>query len=247
MTVTPDASPMLAGAIALAEQYVTEANTHADKVIHAGNATLLLHQVRDEADTDNADILQYREAIDQINNKVLDLQKWVEAKIIEAGLVDTAPVDEDAERAAYKAARDQFKALGEMYKTLTGGTAIPVAVELKNLPGTRASSSGSGTLRPRVSEVSADGVKLQGKGPKAKDGSDTFVSNFSVLAAYLSKVADRKVEVSDLHAAAFAAAGTSDLSSLNGTPIEFVYNVEMNDAEHTVLTFDIKVVPSVKG
>ena len=244
---TTTLSPMLAGAVALATQHVETANAAATRVINADNATALLHQVRDEIETTDENILKYRAAMDQIELKRLEFQSQIEKYITDNGLVDTEPVDVEAEKAAYREAKTQYDALKGMFKLLTNED-LPVSVELVKLPGTRAGGTGSTTLRPRVSAVKVDGTLIQGKGPKDKNTKeDTFVSNFSVLAAHLSKVTDRKVEVSDLHTHAFEAAGTKDLSSLNGKPFSFVYNVEMNDAENTVHTFNIEITPSVKG
>ena len=51
------------------------------------------------------------------------------------------------------------------------------------------------------------------------------VTNFTVLSHALKSAFDTKVEVKDLQAAAFEAAGTDDLNTLDGKVIEFAYTV----------------------
>jgi hypothetical protein len=221
---------------------IGEANPLAEKVINAGNANALVHQYRDDADTTDEKVLAYREAMNQVNLRILDWQSEIEKYIVAAGYVSTEPVDVEAVSAEYTAFKTQIKAATSMLKNLPGGEAVIAELpELKNLPGTRQASGGStGTARPRVSEVAVKAAgedwytALSGKGPKDKEGNETHVSNFSTLARYFSK-SETPLDVPALHAAAFAAAGTEDLSSLHGVPIEFAVGTTM-----------VRVTPTVK-
>lgn len=244
-----DMSAFLNTTVELINGFTTEANRAAELVINAGNSQKLLHEYRDEAETTDEDVLKYRAAMDQVNFQVLAWQAKIEELILERGYVSTEPVDVEAKTAEYKALKAQITAAQKMLENLPGGSDVLSKVsELKPLPGVRASGTGgsTGTLRPRVAEVAVQApgeagfTALSGKGPKDKEGNVTHVSNFSTLAAHLAKVSGAKVEVSDLHKAAFEAAGTQDLSSLNGAPFSFSFTIgEVN--------YLIRITPSVKA
>lgn len=246
MTETPILDPMagfLSQTATLVKGLILPANAVADQIINAGNSQKLVHEYRDDAETTDEKVLAYRAAMEQLNEKVLEWQKDVEAHIVAQGYVSTEPINVEEKTAEFVALRTQVKAALGMLKTLPGGDAVIADLpELKNLPGTRGGgTNGSVTARPRVSEVAVKAAGEEGftalssKGPKDKAGNDTHVSNFSTLARYFAK-SGNPVDVPELHKAAFAAAGTEDLSSLNGTPFVFA-----------VGTTIVRITPSVKG
>ena len=136
--------------------------------------------------------------------------------------------------------------LKEQYKTLKDGIAaarkfaltIPGATEdslkdvpaLKNLRGSTAGKGGTGGKRPRLvateyrTSTSEPWVEVSTE-REDKDGAKVQVTNFTVLAAALSKAFGAKVEVKDLQSAAFDAAGTDDLNTLEGKPFDFATSV----------------------
>ena len=233
-------APFLAATASLVTGLITQANPLAELVANAGNVNALVHQYRDDAETEDEKVLAYRTAMDQVSVRILEWQKDVEAHIIAEGYVSTSPVDVEAVTSEFNEFRKQIKAAVSMLKNLPGGEEVITHLpELKSLPGARTSAS-AGVARPRVSEVAVMAVDesaftaLHGTGPKDKDGNATRVSNFSVLARYFTR-SDTPVSVSELHAAAFAAAGTEDLASLNGTPFEFAVGTTM-----------VRITPTIK-
>lgn len=143
-----------------------------------------------------------------------------------------SPVDVDAEKVTYKTLAGKAKTAISFYVDTLPGTSesdlegIPA---LKTLRGGTA-SGGSGSKRPRVQRISVrnspseNWTAVEKAGKNAK-GEDVVTTNFTVLAQHLSKDGGAKVEPKDLQAAAFEAAGTDDLNSLEGKVFEFAYTV----------------------
>ena len=101
---------------------------------------------------------------------------------------------------------------------------------LKTARGKTAGQGGTGGKRPRVNAIAfrtaSDSTWTEASEQRTnKDGEDVTVTNFTVLSHALRAAFDTKVEVKDLQAAAFEAAGTDDLNTLNGKVIEFAYTV----------------------
>lgn len=84
----------------------------------------------------------------------------------------------------------------------------------------------TGIRRPRLSAATLDGADVE------KDGKVSFTILASVA----------KVNVDDLKAAAFAAAGTDDLSTLNGKTVAFTFTTKQNGAD---VTRNFTVTPKV--
>ena len=217
---------------------IASANAVADKVVNAGNAAALVAEVRNTSD--DAQIVAFRVWLDKANNAILAKELEIDKYIVDAGMVSTEPVDVEAETANFKTLDAQIKGIVGALKSIPGGDAVVTDLpERKTLPGSRKSSTGAGTgvKRPRISHITCDGVdvfKTTGEGADAKTQ-----ANLTVLAAHLTAETKTKVEVSDLQTALFAAAGTDDLSSLNGKPVEFVVNVGERN-------FSIVATPTVK-
>jgi hypothetical protein len=234
-----DVSTFFSEATAQITTLITQANAIADRVANAGNAESLVAEVRNTSDV--PEIVAFREWLDKANMAIFNKEREIDALIVEKGLVSTEPVDVPAETENYKALDGQIKPLLAAFKAIPGGDAVlSVLPERKVLPGTRKSSAGAGTgvKRPRISHITCDGKDIF-KNVKNAKGEEVTQSNLTVLAAHLSAETKSKVEVSDLQSAIFAAAGTDDLSSLNGKPVEFVVNVEGRN-------FSIVATPTVK-
>jgi hypothetical protein len=119
----------------------------------------------------------------------------------------------------------------------------------------RKTGAGSTLPKPRISAAYVgDHFCSQTLHAGTKD--EKTVSTFTTLANYIKSKdfgnwnADDKDLVKNLQLAAFEKAGTQDLSSLNGSPIEFKFNLKrVVDDGNTVQekTVDIKIVPTVKS
>jgi hypothetical protein len=232
-----DATATFARAIAdFISAQVAEANVLATALQNAGNATVLIHEYRDTAETDDAEILKYRAFMDQVNLKVLEVQANIENYITEQGFVDVTPVDVDATTEAYKSLRTAIRS-GVTHLTNIAPDAVKDLPELKAIPGVR-SASATGVHRPRIAQAFCNGEEIF-LTAKDKDGNEKTVSNFTTLAAHISKLSGVKVDGKDLHAPCFEAAGTTDLSSLAGKPVDYVFNAADTN-------YSIRIIPTVK-
>lgn len=136
----------------------------------------------------------------------------------------------DGLKAQYKEIVDAVKAARKFVTTLPGVTedALKDVPELKTLRG--GTAKGSGGKRPRLNSVSYrtstkdNWTEVSAQRDNAK-GETVTVTNFTILAGALKEKFGTKVEVKDLQAAAFEAAGTDDLSTLNGNVFEFAVSV----------------------
>jgi len=203
---------------------VEQANETATRIQNADNVSALVHEVRDKVETSDETILSYREWLDAANNEILNRQKEVEQYIIDNNLVDTEPVDVDAETAKYKTLAEQVKAFRKVLDTIPGGK--EALEDLPNMISISGRSGGGSTgPRPRIQAIKVDGEDVF-RDVKQKDGSYKRESNFTTLSLFLKKTfKGSDVQVKDLQENAFAAAGTQDFNTLNGSPFEFSYTV----------------------
>jgi hypothetical protein len=228
------------------EAEVTEANLIANKLRTAGNALALIHEVRDSADTDDQFILNYRQWKEDTDNKILANQAAVEKHIVEQGLVNVEPIDEDALRKQYLAKALQLKNLRTSISAFIDAehreTVLNSWTNLVTAPGTRASNGdgtgkGSGVEKARIQSINVDGTDVFVS--TTTDGEEVRKTSLTILALWLSKDSGTKVDGSVIREAAYAAAGVTKLADLNGQPVEFSLNV----GEKTYR--NITVVPAV--
>lgn len=143
-------------------------------------------------------------------------------------------VDENAVNALkveYTEQADAYKAARKFFLTLPGATEddLSEVKPLKTLRGGTA-KGGSGSKRPRLQRIayrtstSEPWTEMSKETENAK-GETVTTSSFSVAAAALKSKFGTKVEVKDLQAAAFEAAGTDDLSTKGGEVFEFATSV----------------------
>lgn len=221
-------APFIAQALEILQTQTNAASALAEKVIHADNTAKILHEIRDERETADENILKFREFKAQICERLLAAESQIEDYIVKAGLIDTTPVDIEAATAEYKALVAQIKSMKDVVVSLAGNAEIALPPVPTPMPGVRkgassASQGGTAVRRPRFSTIKVDGVDIfEMKGDKR-------VSTASVVAAHLTKELKVTVDGAKLREAIFAAAGTNDLASLNGKPIEFVFNVEVGE------------------
>jgi hypothetical protein len=229
------------------------ANETGTRIANAGNEAVLVQEVRENSD--DPKLVELRAWRDAALAEIAKKEEQADRYIRKAGMVNLEPVDVDAETLKYKELATAVKDLRKAVVSLPGVTdeVLADSPALVPLPGQRGprQGSGTGTSRPRIAQVFVNGEEIyQTKKVKQQqaDGSvievDEKVANFTVLAAQISKLADVKVDVKDLHEAAFSAAKTRDLSSLNGTPVEFSFNAGKDGAQKE---YFVKLIPSVKG
>ena len=207
--------------------------------------TKAVHEALADPDTDVPYVKEYQSWEEKALAKIEENRAKVAAQY-EAEYLKTLTDDEIAalkdehksKVAAVKAAIAYAKlALGDQV-TDEEFAALP---SLKTARGKTAGQGGTGGKRPRVNAIA---YRTSTSVPwtaaeeqrKNKEGEDVTVTNFTVLSHALKENFGAKVEVKDLQAAAFEAAGTDDLNTLDGKVIEFAYTV----GEHNVF---IKVQP----
>lgn len=196
----------------------------------------LVHEIREERETTDENILKFRAFLEEIDRKREEAVAQIDAYIA-ANLMPKADgnFDEEATRKALAEIREEIRAA----KVLLKGDEADLP-EQKNLRGTGGGGSGTGGRRPRVDSIQ---VRVAGtdewtdvykdQEDKNKPGTTRRVTNFTLAAQAVAKFAGRgtKVEVSDLQAAAFSAAGTDDLSTLSGKPFSFVFTAGEKNVE----------------
>lgn len=217
---------------------INKANALATKISAAtsdkGN---LVADIRDNEPTDDATVLAFREWYEKAKATIEDKIGEINGYITDNLMPKAEEIDVDALKSQY----------AELKASITGGLKFlqplgfdPEAANLPALKSLRGGTANTGgktdTRRPRVNDITVDGKSVAQSVKNAKTGEVQSKASFSYAAAYLSKQAEAKVEVSDLQQAAFAAAKTDDLKSLNGEPFDFHYEVNGK-------TFDVKVWP----
>lgn len=218
-------------------QKIEQANSIAARVAASKAGTgNLVHEIALELPTDDATITKTREWLDKVDvareAKMAELYEYVKANAMPSG---DGEVDVEALTVEYKALKASISAGQSFVKVSVPDADLSDLPELKSLRGGTVGKSGAAgdTKRPRIAAIWCDGEAITAKNGKGED-----VSNLSVLATYLSKRHDTKVEVKDLQMHTFAAAGTDDLKTLDGKV--FTFSVNVGDQSHT-----IKVQPSI--
>lgn len=217
-------------------------NVLAERIVHADNAVRLVHEYRDDAETEDPNIVAFRDFKEKLLANLAAAETKIETYIVDNKLVDTTPIDVAAATEQAKAKAKLVKELKTVLSNFPGGTeALSELPELTKLPGVRAGGStgagGTGIKRPRLTSITVDGVNIE------KDGKSTT----GILAAHLTKAeyvtaTGGEITTSFLQEHLYAAAGVSDLSTLKGRPIEFSLAVKKGEAEETL---SIVAVPSV--
>ena len=125
-------------------------------------------------------------------------------------------------REKYLAARTNANNLRKAFVLIAGEDAVNEMVEANgieeviSLKGTATKGASTGIRRPRISAATVNGEAVANKDGK---------TSFTVLADYVTRKFG-KVTGDDLRNAAFTAAGTDDLNSLDeGTNVEFNFDV----------------------
>lgn len=209
----------------------TQANGIAEQVQKSRvNVNKVVHELVKDEDTTDAKVKAYQERMAKANEQI---EKWT-AEIVEyakAELVSASAMSDEefeAAKASYSDLKKSVKSTLSLAANLPGYSAETFAdvPALQTLSGGTAGAGATGTKRPRLAEITVDGVpaftvKNEGKDDESK------AHTFTAAAAVISKASGVKVQPSDLSAAAFAAAGTDDLSSVHA--VEFNYSAGDKD------------------
>lgn len=218
---------------ALAEQ-IASANEDATAIAAATtDRAKLIHDYLTDENTTDPQVKAFQEFLEKAQAAIEEQTAKANAHA-ESKVPGGSPEEVDKRKETYKGKVDQIKAARKFAATIPGYSEeefnkdLP---ELKNLRGSTAGKGGTGGKRPRLNSVeyrtSAKGEWVEVWADREdKDGNKVRVANFTVLAAALNKAVDKgSVTVKDLQAAAFDAAGTDDLNTLDGKPFEFAVTV----------------------
>lgn len=235
-----DNSAMVAAVLAELAESVKEQNTLADRIIAAGNTESLVHEYREDVETDDENILKFRAFKEELSNRILAAEAQIDAYIGEKYVKAAQDFDVDAARETWKDANTKVKAAMSLVTGILGGTIPEDFPEVKKIPGTRGASAGSqtGTRRLRLQEIS---FRVAGTEDWTKVGRNDdekgWTTNLTLLGQTLS-TKEHKVGSADFQRPLFDAAGTEDLSTLEGKPVEFAFAVgDVN--------YEIRVTPKV--
>lgn len=234
-------SDILNMVVATLTDATNKANAVADKILAATtDRTKRVHELRTDENTTDPKIKAFQEWYEQANAKIEEQVAAIDEYIKSQHLSEISEDEVNALREEYKTLKTSVVSAQNFAKTVPGFTedALKDVPDLKSLRG-GTSGGGTGGKRPRVERLS---FSTNSEGPWTevdKDGK----TNFTLLAQRLSKEVGSKVEVKDLQAAAFDAAKTDDLSSLNGTVFTFAHRVGEGDKSKT---YFVKVQPQVK-
>lgn len=193
------------------------------------NVGKVVHEIRKDEDTPHAWIKEYQQWLDKAQAAIEKKTKEVDERI-KSELVSASEMSDEV----YEAKKNEYAELKKgAANALKLAAALPGYSEdlFADLPALITLSGGTsgaatGTKRPRLSHLTVDGNEVFTV-KKSDDGSESKSFTFTAAAAQISKDSGTKVAPSDLSAAAFAAAGTDDLSTV--TSVEFNYSAGEKD------------------
>lgn len=210
LLVAQDAANKITKANAIAEKYAAS-NTDEKK---------LVHEIREDGDASDENVQKFRAYKEQVLAALESATAKINAYITENLLPTRENIDPEVVKEEHKAAKKAATTALEYLEQNAGDLIDALREEynvgdLKNLRGGSTSGgTGTGGKRPRVTDIWIDGESIQ------KDGK----ANFTMLANALKKISKTDVAVKDLQGAAFTAAKTEDLKSLDGEIFEFSFS-----------------------
>lgn len=215
---------------------VEAANALADRIAAASkDVKARVHEIRNDPNTTDPEVKEFQEWYEKANAAIEKRVAEIDAKIT-AKLSNTETEDVDSLKTQYGENKTNATTARKFLDTLPGVSAEDKEAALKDVPDLKSlrggsSGAGGGGKRPRLERVSysADNGETYSEvweeieNPKTKEKENKV--NFTIVARKLAKEFGSKVEVKELQSAAFAAAETDDLSTLNGKPFDFAYSV----------------------
>lgn len=230
------ANDILAMVVKTLRDAVEAANGLADRIAAASKDTKArVHELRTDPNTTDPEVKEYQEWYEKANAAIEKRTADIDAKIA-AKLSNTETEDVDALKTQYGENKTNATTARKFLDTLPGVSAEEKESALKDVPELKtlrggSSGSGGGGKRPRLERVSFSSdngttyseIWEEIENPKTKVKENKV--NFTIVARKLAKEFGSKVEVKELQAAAFDAAKTDDLSTLNGKVFDFAYSV----------------------
>lgn len=219
----------------MVEDQVAKANAIAEEVQKSRvNVGKVVHEIRKDENTTDERVKAFQKNMEKASAQI---EKWTKEidEYIKTELVQTSSMTDEAyeaKKAEYAELKKGINAALKLAANLPGyveGETFKSVTPLQTLSG-GTSGAATGTKRPRLASLTIDGEEIFTV--KKTDEGDVKSYTFTAAAAHLS-TKEHKVNPSDLSAAAFAAAGTDDLSTVND--VEFVYSVGDKDFSFTVI------------
>lgn len=218
----------------MVEEQTAKANAIADEVQKSRvNVGKVVHEIRKDENATDEKVVKYQKDMEKA---AAQIEKWTKEidEYIKANLVQTSSMSDEAYEAKKTEYAELKKGINNALKLAAGlpGYSEEVFKDLPALVTLSGGTSGSatGTKRPRLASLTIDGEEVFTI--KETDEGKVKSFTFTAAAAKLS-TKEHKVNPSDLSAAAFAAAGTDDLSTVND--VEFNYSVNGKDYAFVVV------------
>ena len=210
-------------AVAL-EQYAPtaeQANGIAAQLNAAGNVLKLVHEVRENSE--DPKLVAFREYRENVLKALADAETEAETHIRDAGLVNVEPVDVEALSKEYATLADQANAVRGTIVKIFGEDAVKEWPNLVKPDGMRKAGAATGTPKPRWQSITVGGKEIFTE--TVKDGVTTRAVTLTALSQWMTTQLPRgqAVDSSKLRDEVFVAAGTKDISTLNGRPVEMVF------------------------
>lgn len=232
----------------MANVLCAQANAIASQLKAVGNVGKIVSEIRDNSDDEK--VVRFREFKTQLLAKLDEAERTVDAHIKASLMPSTDGLDVEAAKAAYAPLAAQVKALHTVVGTFAaqtpaGGVPEGLLTGLLTLKGTqsKASNGESGIRRPRISEITVNGESVFEE-KKNEDGTVKHVSNLTVLKLWLDKkYKGHGYTVPVIQDLMFGAAGTEDISTLEGKPFDFTLALK-GEGQPTVT---VNVTPTYKS
>ncbi len=210
-----------------------EANSQATKIGAATtDRTKMVHDVLTDESVSDETVKKFQNWKEALLAKLEEEEAKAREYVAANLLPSSEEIDVEAAKTSYKELADKVKTARKFYLTTLPGATEDDLKDVPALKTLRGGTAGNGTggKRPRVQRIAFranttdNWTEVSKQAKNAKD-EDVTVTNFTVLAQALAKEYKTKVEVKDLQANAFEAAGTDDLNSLDGKVFEFAVTV----------------------
>jgi len=218
---------------------ITKANKIAEEIANSRvNVGKVVHEIRQDENTTDAEVKKYQEWYAKAEAAMEDRRKKIDEHI-KTNLVKASEMSDEV----YEAKKAEYTELkkgaqsAQKLAALIPGFSPEIFSDLPALQTLSGGTAGgtTGTKRPRLSFLSVDGEEVFVTKKDEKEGTESKSYTFTNAAAFISKKAGTKVSPSDLSAAAFEAAKTDDLSTVND--VEYSYSVDGQ-------SFMVKVIPA---
>lgn len=214
---------------------IVKANAIAEEVQKSRvNVGKVVHEIRKDEATEVPWVKEFQAWLDKAQAAIEDRTKKIDERI-KAELVKASEMSDEvyeAKKAEYAELKKGAQAAQKLAAALPGYSP-EVFADLPSLMTLSGGTSGAatGTKRPRLASLTINGEDTFTE--KETDEGKVKSYTFTHAADVISKDAGTKVKPSDLSAAAFEAAGTDDLSTVND--VEFNYSANGKEYALTVI------------